>query len=237
MGAEAWDCARAETIEGRRMIRCLRAGNAPCFFGRPSTNVWGNETADRVSRIVAGQPRRTSMCTSWLDDRHSLFGDGTARPNSGMIVAKIRFDGQLPAIQPVRRTGDDRHITVERPAPRATLHAHMIASTLTLDLARRLAEEDTVGWLGAPVGRGILWQLLKVFGHVIHRMPREGDKGRGRRKSVEVPSDARNRRNHLNGAESGAARRSLDHFDENTDQYRSPNCRLRAVNPADRIRA
>ena len=219
------------------MIRCLRAGNTPCFFGRPSTNVWGNETADRVSRIVAGQPRLTSMCTSWLDDRHSMFGDGTARPNSGMIVAKIRFDGQLPAIQPVRRTGDDRHITVERPAPRATLHAHMIASTLTLDLARRLAEEDTVGWLGAPVGRGILSQLFKVFGHVIHRMPREGDKGRGWRKSVEVQSDACNRRNHLNGAESGAARRSLDHLDENTDQYRSPNCRLRAVNPADRIRA
>ena len=78
-----------------------------------------------------------------------------------MIVAKITFDGQLPAIQPVRRTGDDRRITVERPAPRATLHAHMIASTLTLDLARRMAEEDTVGWLGAPVGRRILLQLFK----------------------------------------------------------------------------
>jgi len=53
-----------------------------------------------------------------------MFGDGTTRPNSGMIVAKIRFDGQLPAIQPVLRTGDGRHITVERPAPRDTLHAH-----------------------------------------------------------------------------------------------------------------
>jgi F0F1-type ATP synthase beta subunit len=164
-----------------------------------------------------------------------MFGDRTARPNSGMIVAKIRFDGQLPAIQPVLRTGDDRHITVERPAPRDTLHAHMIASTLTLDLARRLAEEDTVGWLKAPVGRGILWQLFRVFSHVIHRVPKDGDNGRGRRKPVEVQSDARNRRNHLNGAESGAARRGLNHFDENADQYRSPNCRLRAVNPADRI--
>src|ERR1019366_727158 len=169
---------------------------------------------------------------------HSMFGDGATRPNPGMIVAKIRFAGQLPAIQPVLRTGDDRPITVERPAPRATLHAHMIVpSTLTLDPARRMAEEDAVGWLGAPVGRGILWQFFKVFGHATHRVPRDGDKGRGRGKSVEVQSDVRIRRNHLNGAEGGAARRSLDHFDENTDQYRSPKCRLRAVNPADRIRA
>jgi hypothetical protein len=116
-----------------------------------------------------------------------MFGDGIARRNSGMIVAKIRFDGQLPAIQPVLRTGDDRHITVERPAPRDTLHAHMIASTLTLDLARRMAEKDTVGWLGASVSRGILWQLFKVFSHVIHRVPRDGDNGRKRRKSVRSP--------------------------------------------------
>ena len=129
-----------------------------------------------------------------------MFGAGTAHPNSGMSVAKIWFDGQLPAIQPVLRTGDDRHITVERPAPRDTLHAHMIASTLTLDLARRMAEEDTVGWLGAPVGRGILWQLFKVFGHAIHRAPRDSDKGRGREKSVEVQSDVRIRRNYRNGA-------------------------------------
>jgi len=88
----------------------------------------------------------------------------------------------------------------------------MIKSTLTLDLARRLAEEDTVGWLGAPVGRGILWQLFKMFSHVIHRVPRDGDNGRGRRKSVEVQSDARNRHNHLNGAESGAARRRSEPF-------------------------
>jgi hypothetical protein len=100
-----------------------------------------------------------------------------------------------------------------------------------------MAEEDPVGWLGAPVDRGILWQFFKVFGHVIHRVPRNFGKGRGRSKPTEVQSDARDRRNHLNGAESGAARRSLDHFDENTEQDRSPNCRLRAVNPADRIRA
>ena len=229
--------ARAETIEGRRMIWCLRAGNTPWFFGRPSTNVCGHNMADRVSRIVADRPRLTSMCTSWLDDRHSMFGDGATRPNSGVIVGKTRFDGQLPTIQWVLRTGVDRRITVERPAPRATLHARMIASTLTLDLARRMAEEDTVGWLGAPVGRGILWQLFKVFGHAIHRVPRDNDKGRGREKSVEVQSDVRIRRNHRNGAESGAARGSLDQFDEKTDQYRSPNCRSRAMNPADRIRA
>jgi F0F1-type ATP synthase beta subunit len=166
-----------------------------------------------------------------------MFGAGTAHPNSGMIVAKIRFDGQLPAIQPVLRTGDDRHIMVERPTPRDTLHPHMIASTLTLDLARRMTEEDTVGWLGAPVGRRILWQLFRVFSHVTHRVPRDGDNGRGRRKPVEVQSDARNRGNYLNGAESGAPRRGLNHFDENADQYRSQNCRLRAVNPADRIHA
>ena len=98
-----------------------------------------------------------------------MFGNGTTRSNSGMIVAKIRFDGQLPATQPVLRTGDDRRITV--------------------------------GSLGAPVGRGIFWPLFKVFGHAIHRVPRDGDKGRGRRKPVEVQSDVRNRRNYRDGAE------------------------------------
>ena len=94
-----------------------------------------------------------------------MFGNGTTRPNFGMIIAKIRFDGQLPATQPVLRTGDDRRIriTVERPAPRDAFYAHIVASTPTLDLARRMAEEDTVGWLGAPVGRGIFWRLFKVF--------------------------------------------------------------------------
>ena len=60
--------------------------------------------------------------------------------------------------------------------------------------------------IGAPVDRGILWQLFMEFGHVIHRVPRDVDKGRGRSKPVEVQSEACNRRNHLNGTKSGAAR-------------------------------
>ena len=192
------------------MIRFLRAGNTPCFFGRSSTNLEIAEMADRVSRIVAGQPRLTSMCTSWQFefDRPSMFGNGTTWPNSGMIVGKISFDGKLPATQPVLPIGDDRRITVERPMPRDAFCAHLVASTPTLDLARRMAEEDTVGWLGASVGRGIFWRLFKVFGHAIHRVPRDGDKGRGRRKPVEVQSDVRDRRNCRNGAESGATRGS-----------------------------
>jgi len=134
-----------------------------------------------------------------------MFGNGTTRPNLGMIVAKTRFDGQLPAIQPVLRTGDDCRITVERPAPRDALYAHMVASAPKLDLARRMAEEDTIGWLGPPVGRGVFWRLFKVFGHAIQRAPRDGGKGSGRREPVEVQSDVRNRRNCRNGAESGAA--------------------------------
>jgi hypothetical protein len=113
-----------------------------------------------------------------------MLGNGATRPNFGRIVAKIRLDGQLLAIQPVLRTGDDRRITVERPAPRDAFYAHMVASTPTLDLARRTGKEDTVGWLGAPVGREIFWRLFKVFGHAIHRVPKDGDKGRGRRKPV-----------------------------------------------------
>ena len=134
-----------------------------------------------------------------------MFGNGTTRPNLGMIVAKTRFDGQLPAIQPVLRTGDDRRITVERPAPRDALYAHIVAFAPKLDLARRMAEEDTIGRLGAPVGRGAFWRLFNVFGHAIQRAPGDGGKGCGRRKPVEVQSDVRNRRNCRNGAESGAA--------------------------------
>jgi hypothetical protein len=149
------------------MIRCHRAGNTPCFLGRVSPNVRGNEAADRVSRIVAGQPRLTSMCTSWHFEfvRPSMPCKGATRTNFSAIVAKARLDGRLPAIQPVLRTGDDRRITVKRSAPRDALYAHMAASTPTLDLARRMAKDDTVGWLGAPVGRGIFRRLFKVFGN------------------------------------------------------------------------
>ena len=136
------------------------------FFGPLFAYCLGDEAADRVSRIIAGQPRLTSMCTSWHFEfvRPPMYGNGTTRPNFGEIVAKMRLDGQLPAVQPVLRTGDNRRITVERPAARDARYGHRVASTPTLGLARRMTKEGTVGWLGAPVGRGIFRRLFKVFG-------------------------------------------------------------------------
>ncbi len=100
-----------------------------------------------------------------------------ARP-SGTVVAirgsvvDVRFEGALPPIYSVLRSGADQAIVIEVLAQRDARHVRGIALTPTHGLARGMAVIDTGGPLEAPVGEAILSRMFDVFGHVIdHRPP------------------------------------------------------------------
>ena len=84
-------------------------------------------------------------------------------------VVDIRFDGHLPSIYSVLRTGEESEIVIEVLAQRDAHHVRGIALTPTQGLARGMAMEDTGGPLKAPVGKGILSRMFDVFGNVIDR--------------------------------------------------------------------
>jgi len=84
-------------------------------------------------------------------------------------VVDARFDGHLPSIYSVLRTGERGRVVIEVLAQRDSRHVRGIALTPTEGLARGMAVEDTGGPLKAPVGKGILSRMFDVFGNVIDR--------------------------------------------------------------------
>ena len=98
-------------------------------------------------------------------------------PSVGVVIAvrgsvvDMRFDGPLPPIYSVLRTGAERQIVIEVLAQRDARHVRGIALTPTHGLARGMAVEDTGGPLKAPVGKSILSRMFDVFGNVIDRGP------------------------------------------------------------------
>jgi len=84
-------------------------------------------------------------------------------------VVDVRFDGALPAINTLLRTGEGGEVAIEVLAQRDARHVRGIALTPTQGLARGMAVEDTGGPLLAPVGKGILSRMFDVFGNTIDR--------------------------------------------------------------------
>jgi F-type H+/Na+-transporting ATPase subunit beta len=97
--------------------------------------------------------------------------------NVGIIVSvrgsvvDIRFDGRLPPIYSILRTGAEHEIVIEVLAQRDASHVRGIALTPTQGLARGMAVVDSGGPLKVPVGKAILGRMFDVFGKVIDRLP------------------------------------------------------------------
>ncbi len=99
----------------------------------------------------------------------------TQASNHGVVLAvrgsvvDAGFDGALPSIYSLLRTGSEQQIAIE---VQAQLDAHRvrgIALTPTQGLARGMVVTDTGAPLRAPVGDGILSRMFDVFGRPIDR--------------------------------------------------------------------
>jgi F-type H+-transporting ATPase subunit beta len=99
----------------------------------------------------------------------------TSKANLGAVasvrgsVVDVRFDGPLPPIYSVLRTGVENKIVIEVLAQRDARHVRGIALTPTQGLARGMVVTDTGGPLKAPVGKAILSRMFDVFGNAIDR--------------------------------------------------------------------
>jgi len=98
-------------------------------------------------------------------------------PNRGTIVSvrgsvvDVRFEGRLPPIYSLLRTGKEGRVAIE---VLSQLDAHVVrgvALTPTEGLARDMPVDDTGGPLKAPVGRSVLSRMFDVFGNAIDRLP------------------------------------------------------------------
>lgn len=102
-------------------------------------------------------------------------------PNLGVIVSvrgsvvDIRFDGHLPPIYTLLRTGQDGRVAIEVLTQLDAHRVRGVALTPTEGLARGMAVQDTGGPLQAPVGKAILSRMFDVFGNVIDRRPAPKD--------------------------------------------------------------
>jgi F-type H+-transporting ATPase subunit beta len=103
-----------------------------------------------------------------MENTTSLSNLGVVVSVRGSVV-DIRFDGHLPPIYSVLRTGATKQIIIEVLAQRDARHVRGIALTPTQGLARGMAVEDTGGPLQAPVGKGVLSRMFDVFGNAIDR--------------------------------------------------------------------
>ena len=90
-------------------------------------------------------------------------------------IVDIRFEGRLPAIYTLLRTGHERHIALEVLMHLDVHHVRGVAMTPTQGLARGMAVEDTGGPLQVPVGKAILARMFNVFGKAIDRQPEPKD--------------------------------------------------------------
>ena len=84
-------------------------------------------------------------------------------------VVDVRFEGHLPAIHSVLRTGPDDAIVIEVLTQRDLHHVRGIALTATDGLARGASVRDTESPLRAPVGKATLSRMFDVFGNAIDR--------------------------------------------------------------------
>ena len=84
-------------------------------------------------------------------------------------VVDVRFDGQLPPIYSVLRSGTKNEIIIEVLAQLDARHVRGIALTPTQGLGRGMVVTDTGGPLKAPVGKSILSRMFDVFGNAIDR--------------------------------------------------------------------
>ena len=104
-----------------------------------------------------------------------------ATPNLGAVAAvrgsvvDVRFDGQLPPIYSVLRSGVENKIVIEVLAQQDSHHVRGIALTPTQGLARGMVVMDTGGPLKAPVGKAILSRMFDVFGKAIDRQAQPAD--------------------------------------------------------------
>ena len=105
-----------------------------------------------------------------MEKRTDLSNCGVVASVRGSVV-DVRFDGHLPPIYSVLRTGTEKQIVIEVLAQLNARHVRGIALTPTQGLARGMAVEDTGGPLKAPVGKGILSRMFDVFGNTIDRLP------------------------------------------------------------------
>lgn len=99
-----------------------------------------------------------------------------ATPNFGVAlsvrgsIVDVRFDGHLPSINTLLRTGKDGQIILEVYAQLDKHKVRSIALTPTEGLARGMRVEDMGAALTAPVGRGVLSRMFDVFGQAIDRL-------------------------------------------------------------------
>ncbi len=97
--------------------------------------------------------------------------------NQGVVVAvrgsvvDVRFDGHVPPIYSLLRTGVKNEIAIEELSQLDAHRVRGIALTPTQGLARGMLVEDTGGPLCVPVGRAILSRMFDVFGNPIDRLP------------------------------------------------------------------
>ena len=109
------------------------------------------------------------------------MNDETSTANLGAVasvrgsVVDVRFDGPLPPIYSVLRSGAKNEIIIEVLAQRDARHVRGIALTPTHGLARGMVVTDTGGPLKAPVGKTILSRMFDVFGNAIDRQPAPAD--------------------------------------------------------------
>jgi F-type H+/Na+-transporting ATPase subunit beta len=84
-------------------------------------------------------------------------------------VVDVRFDGALPPMYSMLRTGVEKKIVIEVLAHLSAREVRCIAMTATQGLARGMAVENSGGPLKAPVGKAILSRMFDVFGGTIDR--------------------------------------------------------------------
>jgi F-type H+-transporting ATPase subunit beta len=100
--------------------------------------------------------------------------DGVITSVRGSVV-DVRFEGRLPPINSLLRTGKDARVAIEVLMQLDEHHVRGIALNPTQGLARGMTVEDTGGPLKVPVGKGILSRMFDVFGNPIDRQPAPAD--------------------------------------------------------------
>jgi F-type H+-transporting ATPase subunit beta len=90
-------------------------------------------------------------------------------------VVDVQFEGILPPVYRVLRTGAKREIVIEVLEQLNARRVRGIALTPTQGLARGMSVDDTGQALQVPVGKGIVSRMFNVFGHPIDRGPAPAD--------------------------------------------------------------
>src|ERR1700678_1267436 len=107
--------------------------------------------------------------------------DEVKPPNRGSVTAvrgsvvDVRFEGRLPLISSVLRTGASGQIVIEVMTQVDAKHVRGIALTPTQGVCRGMPVEDTGMPLRAPVGKNIISRMFDVFGRAIDRQPDPAD--------------------------------------------------------------